>query len=113
MCEQLTIREAAANLISEITNIRKAFLRDTKELDLKARGFAITDALARIGDAAAKPAQILPMMEAVVGFHKVLGAPGHYGYSHPIGIALKRLYDAHGALADAIDAERSKEGGAE
>lgn len=112
MSEALSIRDAAAALITKIDELRAAFLANQADLELKQRGFAITDALGGLKAAASKPAQILPLLEAVIAAHKVLGAPGHYGYSHPIGKALKGLYDAHGKLAAAIDTERALEGGA-
>lgn len=107
-----TVRQRHEALRARIQDLRAAFLANPKELELETRGFAITDALAALNAAAVRPG-ILDLMGAVGDARKVLGAPGHYGYSHPVGKALGDLYEANIHLDRALETEVSKEGGAE
>lgn len=107
-----TVRERHEALRVAIRELRVAFLANPRELELETRGFAITDALAALNEAALRPG-ILQLEDAVAAASKCLGAPGHYGYSHPVGKALGDLYEANIHLGRALETETPKEGGAE
>jgi hypothetical protein len=77
-------------------NLRDAFSKDVKQLEIRTRGLVITDALA--ATKAARNAQ--EMVLAINQVHRACGAPGNYGYGTPIGDALCALYNGNNLLCD-------------
>lgn len=77
-------------------NLRDAFSKDVKQLEIRTRGLVITDALA--ATKSARNAQ--EMVLAINQVHRACGAPGNYGYGTPIGDALCALYNGNNLLCD-------------
>ena len=51
-------------------------------------------------------ARLVQLHVSPMDIHDVFGAPGDWGYSHPIGKALNKLYNAYNASLDAKEAKQ-------